>query len=685
MADNLITNAGLLRQRAETFVLADEEFEREIPTYDEWKETLHELRVHQIELEMQNVELLRTHKKLEESQARYFTLYNNAPIGYITLREDGLILESNIAATAMLGLVKSDLHSKTISQFIFREDKDNYYLNSKKVFEELNVDAWEMRMVSTDGSNFWARVHASPVCSGEYGITLSNITTRKQAEETVRKLFTAVEQSPTAILITDTAGDIEYANPRFAQMTGWSREEAIGKNPRLLKGTVITDELYLNLWDTICSGNVWEGDFHNKKKDGSFYWEHATISPIKSDSGTITHYLAIKEDITEKRSLEEQLRQAQKMEAVGQLAGGVAHDFNNILQVIMGNAQLQIMTSQQHDLSTHHLDEIFNAVERGASLTRSMLVFCRKQPMELKLFDLNKLVQESQKLASRLVTEEISIELKLADLVLNVIGDFSMVQNVVFNLVTNARDAIAGRGAISIGTQLKRITEDFSATHGVSVPEGDYAVLSVQDTGCGITEAIRKKIFDPFFTTKEVGKGTGLGLAMVYGTVQQMEGFIIVDSPPEGGTSFSVFVPLVENGTDENAEAVKGAVLFGQGELLLFVEDEEAILDSITQILNIAQYRVICAANGEAAIRIAKEHASELKLSIMDMILPDMNGKEIARELTTLCPNIPVLFLSGYNDENRVLTENSGNSLQKPIHPVELLKHVRRLLDSSLN
>jgi PAS domain S-box-containing protein len=512
-----------------------------------------------------------------------------------------------------------------------------------------------------------------------------DVTSRVLAEETLRKMYVAVEQSPLAVVITDVVGNIEYVNSRFTLMNGYSAEEVMGLNPRVLKGDTPPD-VYNNLWETLKKGSVWEGDFRNRRKDGSLFWEHDIISPINDEFGTITHYMAIKEDITERRNLEEQLRQSQKMEAVGQLAGGVAHDFNNVMQVIMGNAQLQEMWNQAHGADCRYLEEIFRAVERGASLTRSLLVFSRKQHMEVSCFDLNALVRESQKLVRRLIAEDIEFSMNLQDQELRIKGDAGLVQQILFNLVTNARDAIGGQGHIHISTAAVNVDDAFRQTQGIVAPAGRYVQFTISDNGCGIRDDIKSKIFEPFFTTKEVGKGTGLGLAMIHGTVKQMDGFVVVDSQLGAGTAFNIYIP--ESDTDDNRKEGSNDQqqdMTGNNELLLLVEDEEAVRDSLSHILELFSYRVLLAANADETLALVNKHGLEIRLAILDIILPGMNGTELAARIRTNCPDLPVLFLSGYSDD--VLKSKGINSvyLHKPVHPVQLLQQVRNLLDKYEN
>jgi PAS domain S-box-containing protein len=629
---------------------------------------------------------LKSDEALRESEQFNLQIINNAEEGVVVYGTDLRYWKWNPYMERLSGLPAHDVIGKNPLELFPFLKEGGVIERLEKVLEGQPVSSTEFPFHSPfNGYTGWASDTCSPLknVNGEIiGVIgmVRDITARKQSDETLRKLFVAVEQSPVMVMITDHNGIIEFVNPCFCKVTGYALEEARGKDLSIIRGDT-SRELLNKLWDTISSGGTWEGDFHNRKKDGSLYWEHATISSIRNEAGEITHYMAIKEDITERRNLEEQLRQSQKMEAVGQLAGGVAHDFNNIMQVIIGNAQLQSIFNSQHGLDRRYVEEIFQAVERGVSLTRSLLVFSRKQPLEMTSFDLNGLIQESHKLALRLVTEDISINLELDNRVLTINGDAGLLQHVVFNLVTNARDAISRQGSIIINTRGIDIDGNFVAMHGGTSAEGRYALLSVKDNGCGISNEIKARIFEPFFTTKEAGKGTGLGLAMIYGTIRQMGGFIVVNSHPGSGTVFEIYIPL----TDENVEAPVTSNninnISGNGELLLIVEDEEGVRDLLAQILIISGYRVICAASGEEAIRLTKVNSSEIGLVIMDMILPGMNGMEIARELHNIRPELSVLFLSGYSDETLESKGINGYHLQKPVHPAQLLEHIHRMLN----
>jgi PAS domain S-box-containing protein len=501
----------------------------------------------------------------------------------------------------------------------------------------------------------------------------------RESEYRFRSMF---NNSPIAIGIGRIDdGRLIDVNEAWLHLFGFQRDEVIERTITELNLYVRADERagFVNIIHEC--GRIVNKAVLMRRKSGDIVDVLYSAELIVLDGDV--YLQAMMTDITEQRRIEEQLRQSQKMEAAGQLAGGVAHDFNNILQVIMGNSQLQMMYNEEQGVDAHYLTEVFKAVERGSSLTRSLLVFCRKQPLEFTTFNLNELVRESHKLAMRLVTEEIAIHLELDDQALKVTGDSGLMQNVIFNLVTNARDAITRQGSITIFSRKETVTGDFIAAHGVASHEGNYAVLSVGDTGSGIDDGIRSKIFEPFFTTKDAGKGTGLGLSMIYGTIQQMGGFVAVNSRLGMGTTFDIYVPLAEDSEITKVAAVKNEAALGNGELVLIVEDEEGVRNSLAQILTISGYRVICAANGNDAIKLGRENSSVLKLVIMDMILPDLNGLETAKILKLGNSALPVIFVSGYDELNTEAAGVADCQLRKPVHPSEMLKHVRRLLDES--
>jgi PAS domain S-box-containing protein len=350
---------------------------------------------------------------------------------------------------------------------------------------------------------------------------------RQKAEDALRKLWGAVEQSADLVIITDRDGVIEYVNPAFEVLTGYSREETIGQTPRMLKSEEQTPEIYKELWQTILSGTVFRGILANRKKNGEIFFAEKTITPLHDAEGKITHFISNDRDITERRRLETQLQQAQKMDAIGKLAGGVAHDFNNLLMVISAYAELMLdSVAPEHPLR-RNVQEIMTASRRAADLTRQLLAFGRKQVQSLQLVDLNWIVEEINKMLPRLIGEDIELIFAPGQNLGKVKADLVQIEQIVMNLAANARDAMPKGGKLTIETANVQLDEDYVQEHSI-VPAGDYVLLAVTDSGTGIASEHMAHIFEPFYTTKGGGKGTGLGLATVYGIVKQNGGFVWV-------------------------------------------------------------------------------------------------------------------------------------------------------------
>lgn len=511
----------------------------------------------------------------------------------------------------------------------------------------------------------------------------AEIASRREVEQALLKLSIAVEQSPVSIIITDTSGAIEFVNPRFTQLTGYEKTEVLGKNPRILKSGETPPELYRHLWSTISSGRVWQGAFHNLKKNGEPFLEYATIAPVKNPQGVITNYIAIKEDVTERRSLENQLRQSQKMEAIGTLAGRVAHDFNNILTAIIGFGSLLEMKMAPDDPLHHNVAQILSAAERAANLTRSLLAFSRKQQIATRVMNLNEIVTGLEKMLNRLIREDIELSIAIAERSLPVLVDAGQIEQVLINLVTNARDAMPEGGTLSITTCAATIDDEFGKIHGYGEP-GDYAILVVADSGTGMEESVRQRIFDPFFSTKEVGKGTGLGLSVCYGIIKQHGGYINCYSEPGSGTTFRIYLPLVHGNTEQ---AVAGTIvpLEGGTETILLAEDEATVRELTSKILREFGYTVIEACDGAEAVTRFREDGARIDLCLFDVIMPQKKGWEALAEIRGIRPEVKALFMSGYQpdfDRLQDMTQSDAGFIAKPVVPRDLLRKIREILDS---
>jgi PAS domain S-box-containing protein len=512
--------------------------------------------------------------------------------------------------------------------------------------------------------------------------TTIDITEQKKAEQARTTLVTAIEQASEAIVITDLAGTIQYCNPAFEKVTGYSKQEAIGQNSRVLKSGKHSPEFYEQLWDTITQGKVWSGHLINKKKDGSLFEEDATISPIRDTSGKLSGFVAVKHDVTERIQLEEQLRQAQKLESIGRLAGGVAHDFNNLLTVINGYSGFLLKRLKAGDPLRAHAEQITIAGERAASLTKQLLAFSRKQVIEPKVLDVNAIIRESTVMLRRLIGDDIVLETHLDGSLGQVMADPDQIHQVIMNLAVNARDAMPDGGALDIETLNVELTrEDGAADHSERDP-GRYVLMIVTDTGHGMDETIRKQIFEPFFTTKGVGKGTGLGLSTVYGIIRQNGGWIDVWSEVGVGTTFRIYLSRIDACPGAERKGIS-APTEGGGETILLVEDQKEVRSFAKAALRQHGYPVLEASDGDEALSVAKQHLGQIDLLVTDVVMPGLNGKELSERLEELRPNLKVLFISGYTADvisNRGVLDPGVAFLHKPFGQEELARKVREVL-----
>ncbi|MDO8739786.1 MAG: PAS domain S-box protein, partial [Candidatus Deferrimicrobium sp.] len=436
------------------------------------------------------------------------------------------------------------------------------------------------RQVETEKGVLFVEITASPVrdASGDIvaGVeVVRDITARRRGEEDRARLAMAVEQSTDVIVVTDREGTIQYVNPAFERSTGYSREEAVGKNPRVLRSGKHDEEFYRRLWDTLTRGEAWTGHFINRKKDGSLYEEDATISPLRDSSGKIVNYVAVKRDVTKLVSLEKQVRTAQKMESVGTLAGGIAHDFNNVLTVIIGFGEMLKLRIANDPNAVSELDEILRGADRAAVLTRQLLTFARRQVVDPVNLDLNEVMTGLVKFFRKVTREDIVIKTFPAECPVMISADRGQVEQVLMNLCLNARDAMPEGEQLVIETGVTSLEEGYLKQYPY-MKAGRYTVLSVSDTGIGMDEKTRECIFEPFFTTKGPDKGTGLGLAVVYGIVKQHNGFIHVYSEPGKGTTFRIYFPAVNVPADPKVIAARG-IIRGGSETILLAEDDESV------------------------------------------------------------------------------------------------------------
>jgi len=496
-------------------------------------------------------------------------------------------------------------------------------------------------------------------------------------------MMQSFESAAEAIIVTDSHGRIEYVNPSFTEMSGYNLEEVIGKKPSILKSDEDDLAFYESLWTTISSGRRWQGSLTDKRKDGTSYPVVVSVAPIKDDRGNITNYVAIQQDMSKERELEQQLVHAQKMEAVGTLVGGISHDFNNILAAIHGNLFLAKQELASPADVEERLDKIETLSFQGADMIRQLLTFARKDHVTFKPFQCNAFIREVFNLNQASIPENIDFSYRICDEELVVNGDSTQLQQALLNLLVNARHAVADTPAPRIECRLERYEadEDFVGRHP-EIESSVFARLSVSDNGCGIPPEETDKIFEPFYTTKEVGHGTGLGLSMIYGAMLRHGGTIEVESEVGKGSIFHLYLPIAsseaEVGENENHEIVSGS-----GETILLAEDAENIRETTSEVLKGVGYRVIEVKNGQEAIRKFKKRHSEIALVILDMIMPKMGGFETAKQIRMIDSDIPVIFITGY-EANDIIQQAEKMErtviLPKPFSLNAMSRAIRKLI-----
>jgi len=507
---------------------------------------------------------------------------------------------------------------------------------------------------------------------------------QQTAEQSLRKLSRAVEQSADTIIVTDLRGIIEYVNPAFETLTGYQHDEVFGKTPRILKSGEQGVEFYQEMWKTIRAGNVYRGILVNRKKNGELYYVEESICPVRDAAGQITHFIANGRDLTERLRLQAQLLQSQKMDAIGNLAGGVAHDFNNLLTIITSYAELSLDTIPQNSPLESKIQEILLAARRAAELTRQLLAFSRKQPQALRVADLNQVIARIANTLPRLIGEDIEFTFLRGEGLGQVRVDPLQIEQILMNLAANARDAMPQGGHLRIETSNVILDDDYVHCKKAVIPTGRYALITVTDDGAGILPEHLPHIFEPFYTTKPLGKGTGLGLATVYGIVKQNKGFVWAYSEPSMGTVFKIYLPCVgRQVTGEEAEGIKSGRVSRGSETVLLVEDEQAVRRATAEFLTVQGYTVLEAKDGLDALTVARSYPSTIHLVVSDVVMPNMSGGQLATELAHVRPDTKLLFVSGYAGKtvlDHKVVDVETNFLQKPFTLKQLSLKVRSAL-----
>ncbi|MEW6510761.1 MAG: PAS domain S-box protein [Bacteroidota bacterium] len=631
----------------------------------------------------------RSEQILTEAEAKFRSLVEQSLVGVYMVQE-GRFVHVNPKLASIFGYDQMEMMAFTgLADIIAADDR-------MAVQETVNG------MMQTPGANMHMTIHGLrkdgtindveifasvtefngfPALLG----TVLDITERRRAEEERTRLYSAVEQTMESVIITDAAGTIQYVNPAFERVTGFSRAEALGQNPRILKSGAQPAEFYRTMWATLKRGEVWAGSLINKRKDGTTYQEEMVISPVRDGAGNVVNYVAVKRDVTRERQIEEHLRQNQKMESLRQLAGGMAHDFNNILNVLLGTFTLLRTRLAADPTSEKYLSLGEGAVKRGIDVARRLGTFAQLESTQKIPLSAGTIVRDVKNALQTSIEKTVRIETDVEPDLPLTHADQAQVYQSLLTLSLNARDAILAARPSDGVIRITAAMVDGRHVHA-QFPDATasrYVRVSVNDNGIGMSEEIRQRIFEPFITTEQPEGGRGLGLAMVYGVIKGHSGFIGVESSLGLGTTFSLYFPAVHIETEE-AGAPRASEAPGGTETVLIVEDEEALLLLLVEVLRSKGYNVITAADGIEGLERYNEHRSEIKAVISDMGLPRQSGYDMFLKIRELDPRARVILASGYLNpalKSKLFVAGAKAFIPKPYQTSEVLRKLREVLD----
>jgi len=640
-------------------------------------------------------EKLRAEERLAASERRFRAVFEHAHDAIFLLRE-GVFADCNLIAEQLFGVSRSNLLNCSPIDFSPEEQPNGWLsrvLAQDKIRLALEVEPqyFEWRHQRPDGTLFDVHIGLSPIEIDEevyLMAILRDITEKKRIEQELReneKKYKDLSQEFNALL--DAIPDSILLQSRDLEIV-WANRAAMANFNEGIEN-LAERHCYKLLHQTSVPHNgcpVLESFDTGRPAKGIIpitdrVWEIRAV-PVKNEHGEIANVIEIGRDITEMKKLEQQLVHSQKMEAIGQLAGGIAHDFNNIITAMIGYGNLVLMKIPEDDPARHYVEQILVTADRATELTQGLLAFSRKKVLNMQPVKLNDLVKGLQSFLARIIGEQIEIETDLCKQQIVIYADSSQVEQVLMNLATNARDAMAGGGRLSLKTETSELDDGFVKVHGYGEP-GKYACISVTDTGVGMDEETTKRIFEPFFTTKEAGKGTGLGLSIAYGIIKEHNGYILVYSRLGTGTTFRIYLPMIENAVQKH-EIPQYNEPQGGGETILVAEDDAPVREITSKLLREYGYTVIEAVDGEDALRKFADSHENVHLLILDVLMPNKGGREVADEVRQRNPGIKVLFASGYPLDllvNKSILQEGENFFTKPIAPRELLYKVREVLD----
>ena len=658
---------------------------------------LHEMQVHQIELELQNEELRRAQLSLEESRARYFELYDQAPVAYVTVSEPGLILEANLAACTLLGGARGALVRQLFSRFIRKADQDIWYLQRKQLFATGAQQTFELRLERLDGLSCWVQLAATTARdtggTSVGRIVLTDLTTRKQMEEALRnhdaRHTKMVANISDVIVIIDHEGRTRYRSPNVEKLFGWSPEESMGRDA--------TENVHPDDLDSLskfvralqgepnATGTI---EVRYRRKDGSYCWIELTGINLLHDPD-IRGLLGSFRDITERKQIETLNQQLQKSESLGQMAGGIAHHFNNKLQTVILSLELAKASPTQNPALVESLLIAIQASHEAAEVSTLLLTYLGQSQVKYEPLDISDLCLAGLPLLRAAMPTDIDLVTDLPAPGPVISANADQIRRVLSSLMTNAWEA-KGEGPNHLRLGIKTVTAaDIPVTRrlplGFQIQETAYACLEVADTGSGITAKNMEKLFDPFFSSKFAGRG--LGLPVVLGIVRSHQGAITVESEPGRGSIFRVFFPVVADAVlpPRQAPGEPVAENLRRGTTVLVVEDDKNLRDTLVLVLEFSDYTVLTAEDGIAAVEVFRQHRDEIGCVLCDVIMPRMNGWETLTALRQLAPGLPVILLSGHSEDEIKAGDHAERPqafFRKPYDLQVLLKALNQCLDN---
>jgi len=633
--------------------------------------------------------------ELIESQKIYLSAFEQAFDG-IAILQDGKMVYVNHAIGKMWDQPVEDIIGRDFFELVHPDEHERLVEIYKQRMQGSGpMASYEIRCLHTNGQPLWVEVGGSLIqYQGQSAdlVSVRDVTRRKKADETVRKLSSAIEQAGESVIIMNRDCMIEYTNPAFTSITGYSPEEAIGQTPRMLYSGNHSDnqdaDFYEAMLKIITRGKVWHGKVVGRKKDASFYPAMLTISPIFDDAGGsshLTHFVGIQSDLSALEDMEQRFHQAQKMETVGTMVGGIAHNFNNMLAGMTGNLYLAKRQMRENPDVVQKLSNVEDLSQHAADMIQQLLAFARKGMVSRKEMPLVPFIKEALKLLRASVPENIAVHEAICSDALLIKGDATLIHQVLANLVSNARDAVETVDEPNITIRLEPFqTDDAFIEKHPYFKAGAYAHLSVADNGAGIPKQQIEHLFEPFFTTKEQGKGTGLGLSMVYGAMKTHHGFVEVESIVSKGANFHIYIPLLEKAVLAVEPVQTTEAVHGQGELILLADDELIVRNVMAEILESMGYRVLQANDGLKTMELFTEHEQEIALALLDVVMPHCGGMALAKQIRAVNPDVPVIFLTGY-DKAHVLHGEApmpnSETLTKPANFDLLSQRIRQMLD----